>query len=430
MPTETCCPHVSRALKFHEQSNLMNAPGLCCLDCNTSVTETCSAWVCLTCSHVGCDQLGHAFSHWSRYKHPLALDLKSGTCHCFRCEGCVSPTTSTDLQILYKYLLSCYNVNQTLTPRKQIFKSSRLNQKRKRVEEESPPSKKRKLPCISPGQIGLQNLGNTCYMNAVLQVLSHTEAMRAFFLSMLDEKAEQFRTSATAVPLLPRITRKRKEESPPVRCVSLVAEMRDIVRDLWFHDAPTFSATTFLTSMWSVMPRFYGTQQHDAHEFLRSLLDQLHMELKSSPLKKERAAIPNVFQGMLLSKLTCQACGSSSQHTDPFLDLSVDVPVSDEVIPLEDCISQFMSEETLDPNPAYCKKCKCEDGAVKQFYLKSAPRVLCLHLKRFRWDSQKRVKITTHLGIPSRMNLSSYSTNRRTSYKYELYGVVSHRGAK
>ena len=287
-------------------------------------------------------------------------------------------------------------------------------------------------------------------MNAVLQVLSHTEAMRAFFLSMLDEKAEQFRTSATAVPLLPRITRKRKEESPPVRCVwvsrsitargifcspdviisSLVAEMRDIVRDLWFHDAPTFSATTFLTSMWSVMPRFYGTQQHDAHEFLRSLLDQLHMELKSSPLKKERAAIPNVFQGMLLSKLTCQACGSSSQHTDPFLDLSVDVPVSDEVIPLEDCISQFMSEETLDPNPAYCKKCKCEDGAVKQFYLKSAPRVLCLHLKRFRWDSQKRVKITTHLGIPSRMNLSSYSTNRRTSYKYELYGVVSHRGAK
>ena len=69
-----------------------------------------------------------------------------------------------------------------------------------------------------PGLIGLQNLGNTCYMNSILQVLSHTEPMRSFFLSMLDDMAEKYRADCTPVSILPRISRHTKEK-PPVKPV-------------------------------------------------------------------------------------------------------------------------------------------------------------------------------------------------------------------
>ena len=299
-----------------------------------------------------------------------------------------------------------------------------------------------------PGQIGLLNLGNTCYMNAILQVLSHTETLRSAFLSMLDPKVEQFRASAALVPLLPRITRKKSREDPPCQAVwvlssapyvvytnkqphsSLVAEMRDLFRDLWFRDAVTLSASSFQTSMWSVIPRFYGSEQQDAHEFLRALLEQLHTEFKTSRSKKERTTIQDIFQGILLSRITCQNCGASSRNTEPFLDLSIDIPQSTKEVVLQDCIRSFMSEETLEAHWPQCHKCDAKEGVRKQFSLKSTPRVLCLHIKRFRWEPAGRTKIASLLEIPLELDLSEYCTYQRGSTKFELYGIVSHKGSR
>ena len=109
---------------------------------------------------------------------------------------------------------------------------------------------------------------------------------------------------------------------------SLVAELRDIIRDLWFHDAPIHSPTTFLTSMWSILPRFYGTQQHDTHEFLRSLLERLNMEFLSSRTRRNRNTVQEIFQGTFCSELMCKECGSKKTQRETFLDISLDIPQS------------------------------------------------------------------------------------------------------
>lgn len=109
--------------------------------------------------------------------------------------------------------------------------------------------------------------------------------------------------------------------------------------------------------IWKVVPQFRGHRQHDAHEFLRYMLDRLHTELqqvsfpveisssaaaqkasetKSNPYnipalshlqsKGRNSIVTNVFGGILQSEVRCLICGMESKKHDPFLDLSLDIP--------------------------------------------------------------------------------------------------------
>jgi hypothetical protein len=48
-------------------------------------------------------------------------------------------------------------------------------------------------------------------MNAVLQVLSHTDLFRSFILSLGDDMADFFRKTSAPVTLLPRLTRRQSK---------------------------------------------------------------------------------------------------------------------------------------------------------------------------------------------------------------------------
>lgn len=81
-----------------------------------------------------------------------------------------------------------------------------------------------------------------------------------------------------------------------------------------------------------------GYQQHDAHEFLRCMLDRLHADLRRcrlpetvgaklaaalaptpEPLSASHSAVSRVFEGALQSRVTCLTCKTSSNKQDPFL---------------------------------------------------------------------------------------------------------------
>lgn len=111
---------------------------------------------------------------------------------------------------------------------------------------------------------------------------------------------------------------------------SLVAELREIMRDLWFHDTSAYSPINFLTYMWSLLPGFYGSQQHDAHEFLSSLLEHLNVEFRKSRKRKNRSTIQEIFQGSMVSKITCNQCEFVSKNSELFLDISLDVPSTED----------------------------------------------------------------------------------------------------
>jgi len=174
--------------------------------------------------------------------------------------------------------------------------------------------------------------------------------------------------------------------------------------------------------IWKVVPQFKGYHQNDSHEFLRYMLDRLHTELQTipnsiptspsnskmknfvcpSPSKKGSSFVTNIFGGTLLSEVKCLMCGQESRKHDPFLDLSLDIPEkyynkdlddSDKppVCHISDCLSSFVAvEELTETELYYCSNCKKKQRSTKRFWIRRLPNVLCLHIKRFRWNSYYR----------------------------------------
>ncbi|KAF5274396.1 hypothetical protein FQA39_LY07276 [Lamprigera yunnana] len=109
------------------------------------------------------------------------------------------------------------------------------------------------------GLVGLQNIGNTCYMNAALQALSNTLPLTNFFLEC-----------STSVVLL-------SEGRKP----GLSRTYQSLIKDIWIKKRYGYvTPSGILYGIRNVHAMFRGYHQHDTQEFLRNFMDQLHEELK------------------------------------------------------------------------------------------------------------------------------------------------------
>lgn len=290
--------------------------------------------------------------------------------------------------------------------------------KRTKSDEDSDAPKNAKKKALNKNTqqrkgVGLKNLGNTCFMNSVLQSLSNIQIFTYYFSNL--PKIEQPK---------PRLyTRSVKENLDEV---FLVEELRKVLIDLnngADNNKSSISPECLFLVIWKVVPQFKGYHQHDAHEFLRYMLDRLHTELQSvpnsipqvptnsmmknfvcpSPTKKGSSFVTTTFGGTLLSEVRCLVCGQTSRKHDPFLDLSLDIPEKyykdmspddgDHTVKCDiaDCLTSFVAvEELTETEHYYCTNCKKKQRSTKRFWIRRLPNVLCLHIKRFRWNSYYR----------------------------------------
>lgn len=151
------------------------------------------------------------------------------------------------------------------------------------------------------------------------------------------------------------------------------------------------------------MPIFRGYRQHDAQEFLRYFLDRIHWE--ESQIDKPSAIVSHLFQGLLQSEVTCLKCHQKHVKIEPFLDLSLDIPMlkiylqsrprdDDNEEPreyqvrnyqLQDCLRSFTCVEYLGENELYfCDTCASREQCTKTMQIQKLPKVSKSILSVFR----------------------------------------------
>lgn len=115
-------------------------------------------------------------------------------------------------------------------------------------------------------------------MNSVLQSLNNIEEFSLYFnaLPSLETKSPQQQQKRVYY------SRSLKES---VSDANVAEELRKVLINLSHGGDGTkaISPECLFLVIWKVVPQFRGHRQHDAHEFLRYMLDRLHTELQCVP---------------------------------------------------------------------------------------------------------------------------------------------------
>jgi ubiquitin carboxyl-terminal hydrolase 9/13 len=139
--------------------------------------------------------------------------------------------------------------------------------------------------------------------------------------------------------------------------------------------------------------------------------------------------VHDIFEGVLTSETRCLTCETASQRDETFLDLSIDL---EEHSSVTSCLQQFSAEEMLcERNKFHCDHCGGLQEAEKRMKVKKLPKVLALHLKRFKYteDYSRLQKLFHRVVYPYHLRLFNTTDDAEDPDRmYELYAVVVHIG--
>lgn len=251
---------------------------------------------------------------------------------------------------------------------------------------------------------------------------------------------------------------------------SLFTALKDIFEAVVVHKSRSgvISPNKFLEVLRKENEMFRSAMHQDAHEFLNLLLNtvvenvdayakkvEADKEAEKEAQPKENGAVakesPTVsfpsflpisngtssttrwvhelFEGTLTSETRCLTCENISQRDEPFLDLSVDL---DQHSSVSSCLRRFSEEEMLcERNKFHCDNCGGLQEAEKRMKIKRLPKILALHLKRFKYteDLQRLQKLFHKVVYPYHLRMFNTTDDAEDPDRlYELYAVVVHIG--
>lgn len=225
---------------------------------------------------------------------------------------------------------------------------------------------------------GLQNLGSTCAVNSLIQIICRTKKLRDSLLTQI----------------LPDN--------------SLGNELKDIL-DLMYVRNKSLIPHKFVNSLYNILDGiFIRGEQIDIGELWTFLFDKIATEsgvpysikLTNNKIHDECNNIVSKFnnyktslwletsQGILVNIITCKKCSYNSYNFEPFTCLSLDI-INDNTPSITEMLKKYLEIEERDADEWKCDNCKLCSSYTKTIKIWKAPDVLFLLIKRFKGDLNK-----------------------------------------
>lgn len=287
--------------------------------------------------------------------------------------------------------------------------------------------------------VGLDNIGNTCFLNTCIQILFHTPELNQILMER----------------------HKPCEENPDS---VITAEWIRLVQEMSKHTSSRviISPKRFVFFIQKVAKKkgqdlFTGWSQNDFTEFLYFLVDCFHsnlsrkvkLEILGEPstkiddlaiqcysylreaYRREYSEMMQLFYGVFVSQICSldeSVCYSSKPENYFVIDLEIPASQPNRLVSLDDCIQLFTQGEKMTGEDAWFnEKTGKKEDIVKKMSFWNFPKVLTVSLKRFNNElTKKDVLIDFPL---AGLDLSKYTCGyNRQKFIYDLYAVCNHSG--
>ena len=333
---------------------------------------------------------------------------------------------------LFKKVLQGNKLNKALTVKENINNNIKVPPKEPKKSIET----KTKTVEIksSPGLIGLENIGATCYMNATLQCFSNIYRIKDY---LIDEEIYQ-----------------DLKKNKKIKKLSFA--LATVLYNLWKNlKIEYYKPEKFKKKISKMNPLFKGVAANDPKDLVLFLLQTLHKELNYAPNNKinnnyiannknfqevlsefiqnfnneNKSVISDEFYGCVNSMTTCGCCNVTIHNVQainilffPLEEVRKFKNYSYNCVKIEDCFDYYEKQEIY-PS-CFCNNCRQLYPAYNQSKIVYAPPSLIINLNRGRG-----LQFKVNIQFGEMLNLRNYIFCSGSPYMYELVGIICHFGS-